>query len=389
MSSPQEAHGSERAIGPPLGLLAELTHRCPLRCPYCSNPLELDRKSSELSTETWKRVLSEAADLGVLQVHLSGGEPTARPDLEEIVRHCRAAGLYSNLITAGVNLPNDRLAGLAEAGLDHVQLSVQAPDPETNDAVSGLAGSFEQKMATAAAMRTLGLPITLNTVVHRRTIGDIERMIQMALDIGARRLEIAHAQYYGWALKNRRSLMPSRDQVEAAAMVVEKARAELKGRLVIDSVVPDYYARYPKPCMGGWARQSLNVTPSGKVLPCHAAETLTDIDFPSVREASLRNIWFDAPAFNLFRGTGWMPEPCRSCERRELDWGGCRCQALAITGDAAAADPACSKSDWHERMVTIAETDARAREDYIYRGGRSIPRNVARKAWHRSDITNS
>jgi PqqA peptide cyclase len=364
------AHGAESAVRPPLGLLAELTHRCPLRCPYCSNPLELERRSGELSTEDWLRVLSEAAALGVLQVHLSGGEPTVRHDLEDLVRHCRAVGLYSNLITAGVNLPQERLAALAEAGLDHVQLSVQAPDPDRNDAVSGLAGSFEQKMATAGAVRSLGLPLTLNTVVHRRTIDDVERMIQMALDLGARRIEIAHAQYYGWALENRRALMPRWEQVTAAAEVVEKARAELKGRLVIDSVVPDYYARYPKPCMGGWARQSLNVTPSGKVLPCHAAETLTDLEFPSVREASLRDIWFDAPAFNRFRGTGWMPEPCRSCDRREVDWGGCRCQALAITGDAAATDPACSKSDWHDRMVAIARADALEDQGYAYRGSR-------------------
>jgi pyrroloquinoline quinone biosynthesis protein E len=370
VSHPAAEHEARTAVGPPLGLLAELTHRCPLRCPYCSNPLTLERRSDELSTDTWKRVLAEAAALGVLQVHLSGGEPTARNDLEELVRHCREVGLYSNLITAGINLPKARLATLAEAGLDHVQLSVQAAAGELNDTVSGLAGSFEQKMATAAAVRALDLPLTINTVIHRRTIGDVDRMIQMALDLGARRIEIAHAQYYGWALENRRALMPRWDQVEAAAEIVEKARAELKGRLVIDGVVPDYYARYPKPCMGGWARQSLNVTPSGTVLPCHAAETLKDLEFPNVREASLRDIWFDAPAFNRFRGTDWMPEPCRSCDRRDVDWGGCRCQALAITGDAAATDPACSKSDWHERMTTIAGADARGRQEYIYRGVR-------------------
>ena len=353
------ASGSpDKNIPSPLGLLAELTHRCPLSCPYCSNPLELERRSAELDTATWRRVLTDVAALGVLQVHLSGGEPTARRDLEEIVAHCAEVGLYSNLITAGVNLSRKRLEALAERGLDHVQLSVQGPEAAGNDLVAGLKGAYAQKVTLAGHVRDLGLPLTLNCVVHRHNIERIEEIVELAVALGARRLEVAHAQYYGWALKNRAALMPRRDQVERAAAAVETARERLKGSLVIDAVVPDYYARWPKPCMGGWARQSLNVTPSGKVLPCHAAETIPGLTFETVRERSLQEIWADSPAFNAYRGTDWMPEPCRSCERQEIDWGGCRCQALAFTGDAAATDPACQKSPHHVAMVALATREA-------------------------------
>ena len=350
---------------PPLGLLAELTHRCPLRCPYCSNPLELERRSTELAFEDWRRVLGEAAALGVLQVHLSGGEPTRRRDLADIIDHCRAVGLYSNLITAGVS--EQQLAAYAEAGLDHVQLSIQAPGAALNDEVCGRPGAFVEKIETARAVGRIGLPLTVNFVIHRRTIDSLAAMIDLALSLGARRLEVAHAQYYGWALRNRAALMPTRRQVEAAVALEQDARARLKGRLAIDSVVPDYYARFPKPCMGGWARQSLNVTPSGAALPCHAAQTIPGLSFPNVRETSLREIWEESEAFNRFRGTGWMPEPCRSCERREIDWGGCRCQALAVTGDAAATDPVCEKSPWRGLVANLAETDANAPDGWVYR----------------------
>ena len=367
MTAPKNA---SEAVPSPLGLLAELTHRCPLSCPYCSNPLELERRSAELDTETWKRVLAEAAALGVLQVHLSGGEPTARRDLEEIVAQCAAVGLYSNLITAGVNLPRARLEALADQGLDHVQLSIQSPEGAGNDLIAGLDGAYEQKRALAGHVRELGLPLTLNCVVHRHNIDRVDEMVELALELGARRLEVAHAQYYAWALKNRAALMPRRAQVEQAMAVVESARERLKGRLVIDAVVPDYYARLPKPCMGGWARQSLNVTPSGKVLPCHAAETLPGLAFEFVQDRSLREIWFESEAFNAFRGTHWMPEPCRSCERREIDWGGCRCQALAFTGDAAATDPACEKSPLHAEMLALAIEEAESGDPapaFVYR----------------------
>lgn len=356
------------APAPPLGLLAELTHRCPLQCPYCSNPIALERRSAELDTATWQRVLSEAAALGVLQLHLSGGEPTARPDLPEILRHAAAEGLYSNLITAGVGVTPGQLEELAAAGLDHVQLSFQGALPDTTDRVSGLPGAHGRKRAFAAEVRRLGLPLTLNAVIHRANIEEIPALLELALELGAGRVEIAHAQYYGWALRNRAALMPRREQVLEAARRVEEARVRLKGRLVIDAVVPDYFARRPKACMNGWGRQSLNVTPSGRVLPCHAAETIPGLEFWNVRDRGLAEIWYRSPAFEAFRGTAWMPEPCRSCERREIDWGGCRCQALAIAGDAAATDPACEKSPLHSRLLELAESESRAEQDYRYRG---------------------
>jgi pyrroloquinoline quinone biosynthesis protein E len=348
-------------------MLAELTHRCPLQCPYCSNPIDLDRRSVELYTETWKQVFSEAAALGVLQVHLSGGEPTARQDLLEFVRHCSDVGLYTNLITAGIGIARDRFEALAEAGLDHVQLSIQGADAATCDRVAGLNGAFERKLAVAADIRSIGLPLTLNAVVHRANIEQIPALIDLAVRLGAGRVEIAHAQYYGWALRNRTALMPTRDQVAWATQAVAEARERLKGIIVIDAVIPDYYARFPKPCMNGWARQSLNVTPAGKVLPCHAAETIPGLTFWNVRERSLAEVWYESPAFSAFRGTAWMPEPCRSCDRREIDWGGCRCQALAITGDAAATDPACQFSPFHQRLLSLADADAHAEAQYVYR----------------------
>ncbi|HSI42349.1 MAG TPA: pyrroloquinoline quinone biosynthesis protein PqqE [Xanthobacteraceae bacterium] len=344
----------------PYGMLAELTHRCPLQCPYCSNPIDLDRRNAEMDTQTWLRVFGEAARLGVLQVHLSGGEPTARRDLEVMIRHCVEVGLYTNLITAGVGVTPQRLAAISEAGIDHVQLSVQGADGPVAEQVSNYKGAFERKMAFAAEVRRLGLPLTLNAVVHRANIHQIPDFIALAQTLGARRVEIAHAQYYGWALKNRGALMPTREQVFRALDQVEEARVRLKGELTIDAVVPDYYAKYPKPCMNGWGRQSLNVTPSGKVLPCHAAETIPGLDFWNVRDHSLAEVWLDSPAFNAFRGTDWMPDLCRSCDRRELDWGGCRCQAMAIAGDAAATDPACHKSPLHAHLLALAEADAAA-----------------------------
>jgi pyrroloquinoline quinone biosynthesis protein E len=355
----------------PIGLLAELTHRCPLRCPYCSNPLDLERRSAELDAATWLRVFREAAALGILQVHLSGGEPTARSDLAEIVRGCAAAGLYSNLITAGVGVGRERLEAFADAGLDHVQLSFQGADAATTDRVAGLARAHERKRAFAAEVRALGLPLTLNVVVHRANIGQVPQFLDLALELGAKRIEIAHAQYYGWALRNRAALMPKEEQVAEAVRLVEEARERLKGRLVIDAVLPDYYARYPKPCMNGWGRQSLNVTPSGRVLPCHAAETIPGLEFWTVREHSLAEIWRDSPAFNAYRGTDWMQEPCKTCPRRERDWGGCRCQALAIAGDAAAIDPACHLSPLHARLRAIAAADAATEGvGFEYRGYR-------------------
>lgn len=346
----------------PLGLLAELTHRCPLGCPYCSNPLALDRRDDEIDAATWARVFREAAALGVLQVHLSGGEPAARRDLPNIVRAARDAGLYSNLITSAVGLTPQTLSALADAGLDHVQVSIQDCDEASADYIAGYKGASTRKRAIAGEVVRLGLPLTINMVVHRANIGRIAPMVELALSLGASRVEIAHVQYYGWAMKNRAALMPSREQVDEALRQVEMLRVRHHSRIVIDAVVPDYYARFPKPCVGGWGRRSLNVTPAGRVLPCHAAEVIPGLEFWNVREHSLADIWRDSPAFSAFRGEGWMQEPCKSCARREQDFGGCRCQAFLITGDARATDPVCHLSPQRALVSQFAE----AREDMAY-----------------------
>jgi pyrroloquinoline quinone biosynthesis protein E len=356
-------------IPAPLGLLAELTHRCPLACPYCSNPINLDNRADELPAETWSRVFREAAAMGVLQVHLSGGEPASRRDLIEIVAFARDAGLYTNLITSAIGLDARRLAQLKQVGLDHVQLSLQDVDAESADHIAGYPGAHPRKLDFAQSVVGLGLALTVNTVIHRANIGQVAALVELAASLGAGRVEIAHAQYYGWALRNRAALMPTREQVEHAMQEMESLRPRYQGRLVIDLVIPDYYARRPKACMGGWGRRSLNVTPSGRVLPCHAAETIPGLQFWSVRDRPLVEIWRDSPAFKAFRGTDWMAEPCRSCEMREIDYGGCRCQAMAIASDAAATDPACELSPHHARMRALTEQDSSgANEPYVYRG---------------------
>lgn len=354
-------------IAPPLALLAELTHRCPLRCPYCSNPLELDRASRELSTEEWKRVFSEAAALGVLQVHFSGGEPTARRDIVELVAHAAKVGLYTNLITSGVLLDKNNMAALTAAGLDHVQLSFQDTDAANADRIAGLDKAHRKKLAAAKLIRDAGLPLTLNAVMHRQNLDRLPEMIELAVALGAQRLEVAHVQYYGWALPNRRALFPTYEALERATEIVEAARTRLKGVLTIDYVVPDYYARRPKACMGGWARQFINISPAGKALPCHAAETLPGFDWPSIKTTSLRDVWYGSEAFNRYRGTAWMPEPCRSCDRREIDWGGCRCQAFEFTGDASRTDPACALAP-DRPILDAARADALGpATEFVYR----------------------
>jgi pyrroloquinoline quinone biosynthesis protein E len=346
----------------PLGLLAELTHRCPLGCPYCSNPLALDKRDAELDTAAWTRVFREAAALGVLQVHLSGGEPAARRDLPEIVKAAREAALYSNLITSAVGLTPQTLDVLADAGLDHVQISIQDSDEVSADHIAGYKGASARKHAIAKEVVRVGLPLTINTVVHRANIERIESIVTLALSLGAGRVEIAHVQYYGWALKNRAVLMPTREQVDIAVRQVEMLRTRHHGQIVIDAVVPDYFARFPKPCVGGWGRRSLNVTPAGRVLPCHAAEVIPGLEFWNVRDYSLADIWSASPAFLAFRGTDWMQEPCKSCSRRDQDFGGCRCQAFILTGDARAADPVCHLSPQH----ALVERLAAERKDAAY-----------------------
>jgi len=342
-------------VVPPIAMLAELTHRCPLQCPYCSNPLELMKANREMDTAAWLDLFDQAADMGVLQVHLSGGEPTLRRDLEEIVGKLSSRRVYTNLITAGVGIAEGRMEGLAEAGLDHVQLSLQGARTQTAELVSNYKGALEKKVETARRVRAAGLPLTVNAPVHRHNIGEVEQFIELALSLDAERLEIANVQYSGWALVNRAALMPSPAAVEREIEIVEAARERLRGVLNIDFVPPDYFATYPKPCMGGWARDAFAVAPDGTVLPCHAAQTIPSLTFERFGERSLAEIWTDSPAFNAFRGTGWMQEPCRSCERREIDWGGCRCQAMAIAGDAAATDPVCVKSPFRERVLALVQ----------------------------------
>ena len=352
----------------PVGMLCELTHRCPLQCPYCSNPTDLERVNTELTTAEWQDVMRQAGELGILQVHLSGGEPTARKDLEEILDAAVKAGLYTNLITAGVTLTRDRMMKLAEIGLDHVQLSIQDVDPENADRISAYKGGLAKKIEVSQWAKEAGMALTINAPIHRQNIHNVPRMIEFAIECGAGRIEIAHVQYYAWALLNRSSLMPPRESFMTAAKQVEEAREKYKGIIVIDMVVPDYYAKFPKPCMGGWAKQILNVTPSGRVLPCHAAESITHLQFDNVKDRPLADIWLNGDAFNKYRGTEWMKEPCRSCPRKEIDFGGCRCQAFALTGDAANTDPACSLSPMHEEWAKVAEVESHSTPpEFVYR----------------------
>src|SRR5437588_2631572 len=349
----------------PLGLLAELTHRCPLGCPYCSNPIALEARADELDTASWARVFGQATGLGVLQVHLSGGEPGARRDLVGITRAAHDAGLYTNLITSAVGITVETFGKLSDAGLDHVQISIQDSTPGSADHIAGYQGAYRRKEALAAEVTRHGIPLTVNAVMHRANIDRVAEMVALALKLGAKRVEIAHVQYYGWALKNRAQLMPTREQVDRAVKSVETLRLRHHGQIVIDAVVPDYYARFPKACVGGWGRRSLNVTPSGKVLPCHAAESIPTLEFWNVREHALGDIWDNSPAFMAFRGTDWMQEPCRSCPKAKDDVGGCRCQAFALTGDARATDPVCHLSPRHALTGELAEQ--RADTAYEYR----------------------
>lgn len=348
---------------PPISMLAEVTHRCPLSCPYCSNPLDLARADQELDTATWARVFQEAADLGVLQLHLSGGEPAARRDLVELVGSARDAGLYTNLITSGIGLTKKRLQVLDAAGLDHVQLSLQGTTPELADDIGGYRGGFQHKMKVARWIAQLGLPLTLNVVLHRRNMHQIPHALQIAQEIGARRIEIATVQFHGWAFVNRDALMPTREQAQEAIKFVNKARKDLKGQLVIDFVPADYHDHLPKRCMGGWGRTGLNIAPDGHVLPCHAAQTIPHLTFDTVRDTHLAKIWYDGPAFNAYRGDHWMPEPCKSCDRKNIDFGGCRCQAMALVGDANATDPVCAKSPHHAAIQAQAQAHATQGDD--------------------------
>lgn len=346
----------------PYALLAELTYRCPLACPYCSNPLVLRLARGELETATWQRVLAEAAELGVIQVHFSGGEPLVRHDLAELIAAARRLDLYTHLITSGVGATESRLRQLRDAGLDALQISLQDSRPAENDWLAG-APSFAHKCRAVETARRLEFPLTLNVVLHRHNLDRIEEIIDLAVRWDVEKLELAHVQYTGWAFRNRAALLPAREQVERAAAVVARSRARFGNRPEILHVLPDYFQQFPKACLNGWGRVFLTVAPDGAVLPCQTAREIPGLDFPNVREAALPEIWFHAPVFQRFRGTRWMPEPCRSCDRREIDFGGCRCQAFLLTGDPGATDPVCHLSvDHHlvERSLRESETPSAA-----------------------------
>ncbi|MCC9311501.1 pyrroloquinoline quinone biosynthesis protein PqqE [Kitasatospora sp. RB6PN24] len=334
----------------PLGLIAELTYRCPLQCTYCANPLELARYREELDTAQWLRILDQARELGVLQVHLTGGEPLLRRDLVDLVAHARQLGLYTNLVTSGIPLAAGRAAELADAGLDHVQLSLQDADANSADAVAGLA-AHDRKLAAAGQLTAAGLALTVNAVLHRGNLSRLGALADQAVALGADRVELAHTQYYGWAWLNRAHLTPTEEQVRQAESDAAAARERHAGRAEITLVAADHHSGTVKPCMNGWGGRQLVVNPDGAVLPCLAAAQLPGLPVPSATAEPLAAIWHDSPAFNRFRGTDWMPEPCRSCELRELDHGGCRCQAFQFTGDPAATDPACRLSP-HHHLVT-------------------------------------
>jgi len=339
-------------ISNPLALIAELTHRCPLHCVYCSNPLELQARGNELSTEVWSRVFKEAAAASVLQADFTGGEPLARPDIVELVRAARSAGLYVNLITSGLPLDEAKLAALVAAGLDHIQLSFQGAREEAANEISG-AKSHAQKLRVLDWLRQHRVAVTLNFVIHRRNIDQLKEMLAIAESSCATRAEFANVQYYGWAFANRENLLPTRAQLDQSLAFIKREQERLQGRIRIEYVVPDYYAKYPKPCMGGWGRKLMLITPSGDALPCHAAQVIPGFVFENVKDRSLREIWESSAAFRKFRGEGWMQEPCKTCDRREQDFGGCRCQALLLSGDAAATDPVCSLAPLRPKVDAI------------------------------------
>ena len=350
---------SHSTVQPPYSLLAELTHRCPLNCPYCSNPIEMAKKSMELSTEEWSRVLSEAAELGVVEVHFSGGEPLLRDDLESLISHAATLEMYSNLITSGIGLTTEKAIRLKEAGLVNVQVSFQAAEAKLSDLIAGYK-AFEKKREAITAVKKAEMHLSLNVVLHRMNLDQVDEIIQFAEEMGAERLELANTQYYNWALLNREKLLPSREQIERASTVYEAAKVRLKQKMEIIWVIPDYYTSAPKPCMGGWGAIGLTVAPNGIALPCPTAGIIKGLSFENVRKSSLEYIWNESESFNRFRGEEWMPKACLPCDLRHQDGGGCRCQAFALTGDAYATDPVCQWAPEHH-LIEKAVQDANSK----------------------------
>jgi PqqA peptide cyclase len=358
----------------PYTLVAELTYRCPLRCVYCSNPVDYGPAAGDLDTESWKRVLREAEDLGVVQVHFSGGEPLLRDDLESLVTGAHEVGLYTNLITSAVGLTRSRLDALRAAGLDAIQISVQGTAESDAERIAGRA-CLAEKLDAARAVRAAGLPLTINVVLHRENIDDVPALVSLAQGLGASRLELANTQYLGWALENREALLPSREQIDRAREHAARARKENEGRMEVLFVLPDYYSGLPRACMDGWGRRYIVVSPDGLVLPCHLAHTLPGLSFESVRDQPLARLWRDGSGMNTFRGEAWMPSPCRDCDRRSVDFGGCRCQAYHLAGNAGLTDPACRLSPHHDLVTKAAESAA---------GGAASPARPGGKA--RTDL---
>jgi pyrroloquinoline quinone biosynthesis protein E len=352
----------------PFTLIAELSYQCPLHCPYCSNPVDIGagKYRSELETEHWIRAFAEAQRLGVLQLALTGGEPMLRRDLVELCAAGRDADLYSSLITAGTLFTRERAQALKEAGLDHVQISIQSPNAQDNDRIAGNR-SFAKKIAAARLAKELDFPLTINCVLHRQNLDRIDEVLELALELGAQRLELANTQYYGWAVLNQEALLPSWEQLQRGEEAVQRFRERVGPKLDILWVLPDLYEDLPKPCMGGWGRTAMVVAPNGDVLPCQAASTIPGLEFANLRDHSLEWIWSESDAFARFRGTDWMQEPCRTCPlgRQEADWGGCRCQAMRLTGDAAATDPVCRFSPHHDKVVSVRESAQT--DEFVYR----------------------
>lgn len=357
----------------PYTLVAELTYKCPLRCLYCANPVNFHEMRDELSTEQWLRTFCEAADLGVVQLHLSGGEPVVRKDLPELIRHARSCDLYTNLITGGTLLNEASLRQFRDCGLDHIQLSLQDTDRKTAELVAGIR-SYDKKLEIACLIKRIGFPLTLNVCLHRFNIDHVPALIARAAELEAQRLELANTQYYAWALENRSALMPTRAQFDRAEAAVREARPQYQGTMEIVFVKVDYFSHEPKACMGGWARSYICINPTGEVLPCHAAQVIPGLHFDSVRDQSLTTIWEHSPALNAFRGDSWMQEPCRSCPRKTIDFGGCRCQAFLLAGDAAATDPVCRFSPRHDIVLEAVAEAERDNSPLLYRDPRNSKR---------------
>ena len=367
--------GSNSAkIGPPLWLLAELTYRCPLQCPYCSNPLDYAKWSNELTTEQWISVLQQGREMGAAQLGFSGGEPLVREDLELLVAEARQLGYYTNLITSGVGMDEARVKALKEAGLDHIQISFQASSAELNNMLAGSNKAFDHKVAMAKAVKKYNYPMVLNFVVHRQNVDEVDKMLALAEQLDADYVELANAQYYGWALANRDHLMPTKEQLQRAEKATNEFRESSNSNMDIYFVVPDYYEEAPKPCMGGWGSIFLSVAPDGAALPCHSARVLP-IEYPNVKQVSLKEIWYDSEGFNKYRGDAWMQEPCRSCPQKGEDYGGCRCQAFLLTGDASNADPVCIKSS-HRDIIDLAISDSDLHQQTLQNGSPLIFRNT-------------